>query len=220
MDKNNKESDKAATETIAAAAFVPLSTNKTAKTIVIKRKTILIVSSFLICAATAAFLFMAKAVYIEVNPTDAEINIASLLQLRLADRYLLLPSEHELELKAEGYQLMQDKLIVSNDQNQQFTFELKRLPGHLQVKTSPVTDAEIFIDDISVARTPSLVRNIEAGTHRIRIVAERYFPFEQELIIEGLDKEQNLAVELTPAWADVSLATQPQGPIFFLMENY
>jgi len=216
MDKNNNESGKATTETIAPAAFVPLSTNKPTKTIVIKRKTLLIVSSFLICAATALFLFTAKAVYIEVNPAHAKIDIASLLQLRLADRYLLLSSDHELELMAEGYHLLQDKLIVSSDQNQQFSFELKRLPGHLQVQTGTVTDAEIFIDDISVGRTPSLVRDIEAGNRKIRIVAERYFPFEQDLIIEGLDKEQSLAGELIPAWAEVSLDTQPQGADIFL----
>jgi formylglycine-generating enzyme required for sulfatase activity len=221
MDNNNNNDknttvSSAATETIAPLKFEPLSGNKPATSLVIKRKTVLIIISFLICAATAIFLFTAKAVYIETHPINTEIEIGSLLKLKLADRYLLISGEHELLLKAEGYHSLNPSLSISKEQNQHFTFELKRLPGHLQVQTGEVTDAEIFIDDVSLGQTPSLIRDIEAGEHQLRIVAERYFPFEQQLIIEGLDKEQSFTTELIPAWAEVTLDSDPQGADIFL----
>jgi formylglycine-generating enzyme required for sulfatase activity len=213
MDNNNNN------EKIAPARFEPLSGKKPVASFVIRRKTIFIIGSFLICAATALFLFTAKAVYIETSPANAEIDIDSLLKLKLADRYLLLSGEHELQLETEGYYPSHQILEISEEQNQRFTFELKRLPGHLQVQTGSVAGADIFIDEVLVGQTPALIENIEAGEHLLRIVAERYFPFEQKVIIEGLDKQQKLATELTPAWAEVRLDSNPQGAEIFLGEE-
>ncbi len=210
MDKNNSH------EAITPLEFEPISGDKPAPSITIRRGTVIVVVSLLVCAAIAAFIFTARAVYIEATPTFAEIDIDGLLQLKLADRYLLPSGKHTLTLSAEGYYPLQHDLIVSDEQNQRYSFELKRLPGHLRVDTGEVSGAEIFIDDVLLGKTPALIRDIAPGERRLRIVAERYFPFEQSLVIEGLDKEQSLKTELLPAWADVALATEPAGADIFV----
>jgi formylglycine-generating enzyme required for sulfatase activity len=210
MDKNNNE-------TIAPLKFEPLSDSSTrSSSLAIRRGTVFISMGLLICASIAIFLFAAKAVYIETTPAFAEIDIESLLQLKLADRYLLLAGKHELTLSAEGYHKLQQRLAVSKEQDQHYVFEMQRLPGHLRLDTGLVTGAEIFIDEVSMGFSPALLRNIAAGEHTIRIVAERYFSLEQKLSIEGLDKEQSFTTELVPAWAEVSLASAPQGADIFV----
>ncbi len=219
MDNKNEPIEAAPFETgdaIKPLEFKPMSGNKASTPFTIRLSTAVVMISLLICTAAATFLFVAKAVYIETTPAYAEIDIKSKVKLKLADRYLLLKGEHQLSLRADGYYDLQQILDVGKEQDQHYSFAMERLPGHLQVNTGAVLDAEIFIDDISVARTPALIRDITPGVRNLRIIADRYFPFEQVIEIEGLDKEQALEAELVPAWAEVTMTTDPPGADIFL----
>lgn len=209
FNTNDERSEKTDHTTIEAVRFEPLNTGTTGKTITFRRNVILIFVSLLLCVLIASFLFIARSVFIEITPSDAQVKVNTLLQLKLADRHLLLRGEHNLKAQAKGYYPLEESIQVGGEQNQHFPFTLQRLPGHLQLDTAELSGAEIFIDGDSKGFSPALIKNISPGEHTLRIVADRYFTHEQNLEIEGLDKEQSLSVTMQPAWADISFKSQP-----------
>ncbi len=57
---------------------------------------------------------------------------------------------------------------------------------------------------------------MSAGTHRLRLEAERFLPREQALEIEGMEIEQSLALDLAPGWGTYRVETQPAGASILL----
>jgi len=198
-------------EQIEPTSFKPLTGKASTSPFSFRISSALILISLLISIFIAWFLFTGKSVYIATAPEDTNIIIEGGLQLKLADRYLLRSGEYELSITTEGYYPLNQKLTVDRNQNQQYSFQLNRLPGHLRVNTGPVTGAEIFIDNTFMGNTPTVVRNIPHGKHQLVVSAERYFPFKESVLIEGLDQEQTIEVDLRPAWADVEFSTEPDG---------
>lgn len=196
-------------DSISPVKFEPLDKKQKHQKTPPKRKTIIIFSALFLCAAIAAYLFSARAVYIETEPVNAITRVESFLKFKLADRYLLLRGKHDVSLTAEGYYPLQEVIAIDGEPDQYFQFAMKRLPGHLKVDSGTVTGAEIFIDDLLLGKTPTTLRDIEPGTRRVKIVAERYFPLEQDMDIEGLDRTQSFSAELVPAWAEVSFNSKP-----------
>lgn len=165
--------------------------------------------ALLVCAALAWFLLTARAVYLDVSPAHSTIDIRGGLKLKLADPYLLRTGDYELLIEAEGFHSLRLPLAVGNEQNQHYSFDLQPLPGHLRVDTTPLSGAQIFLDDVAEGASPAVVRDIPAGEHRLRVSADLYFPFEDSVLIEGRDREQTVSVTLVPAWADISFASEP-----------
>ena len=157
------------------------------------------------------FIFTAKSVYIDVKPAAAEIDIKGGLHIRLADRFLMTGGHHRISIRYPRYYPIDRELTIGQEQNQQYSFQLQPLPGHLQIHTVPANDVQVWIDNNLKGTAPLQVRNLSQGSHTLELVADRYLPFSESINIEGLDKEQKLNVKLTPAWADVSFSTQPPG---------
>lgn len=162
-------------------------------------------------AITTWFLFNTKSIRIIIEPDSADIIIHTPFKLALAERYLLRKDNYTIEINAKGYHTLSDTLQVGDKQNQDFTYVLTPLPGHLQVDVGEVTQATIFLDGIAQGLAPMTINDIDAGTHQIRIETERYFPYEQTIEIEGKDISQDLNLELVPAWADIEFVSSPEG---------
>ena len=184
-----------------------------------KRQSVLTLLLLAVYGCLAWFLFSAKAVYIKTTPEHADIDVSGILQLKLADRLLLLRGIYELQISAAGYSPLVTLLTVDEPRNQAFSYELARLPGHLRVATPGVEGAEIFIDGIARGTTPALIRDIPYGEHQLLIRSERYFPYETILMVEGLDREQAQAISLAQAWAEVNFASRPAGADVFVDEE-
>jgi len=156
------------------------------------------------------FLFSSKSVRIITEPVDADITIHTLLKLTLAERYLVRESDYGIEINAEGFHAIKETLQVGKKQNQEFTYVMRPLPGHLKVDVADVNQANVFIDDTEQGDAPITLESLDAGVHRIRVEAERYFPYEEDIEIEGKDKTQELNIKLTPAWAKIEFVTNPE----------
>ncbi len=173
----------------------------------------------LLCSTIVWFIFSARSVYIEVDPASNHIEIQGGIKLKLADRFLIRSGDYQLSIEAPGYYPLKQSLSVNDQQNQHYTFTLQRLPGHLKISSSPATTAEIRIDGKLRGKTPTTIRDIAHGEYALRIDAERYLPFTTSIEIEGLGHEQTLDVELVPAWAELSFASQPAGADVYIDEN-
>jgi len=162
------------------------------------------------------FIFTAKSVYIEVDPDNAEIDIKGGLHIQLVDRYLMTRGNYRIAIQSPRYYPLEQDLKIGQEQNQQYSYQLQPLPGHLQIHTVPANNVQVWVDNELRGEAPLLVRNLGQGTHALELVADRYLPYSETVDIQGLDKEQQLNVRLIPAWGDVSFSTQPAGADVFV----
>jgi formylglycine-generating enzyme required for sulfatase activity len=156
------------------------------------------------------FLFSSKSVRITTDPVDADVTIHALLKLTLAERYLVREADYDIEINAEGFHTVEETLQVGEKQNQEFTYAMLPLPGHLKVGVAGIVQAKVFIDGVEQGNVPITLESLDAGTHRIRVEAERYFTYAKDIEIEGKDKTQELNIELVPAWATVEFISNPE----------
>lgn len=194
---------------IEAARFEPLSSKKSARSIQVNPRLCLIAALLALGAFCAWFMLTARAVYIETEPPDADVDISGSLKLKLANRYLLRPGTHDISLSAGGFHPLRETLAVSEQAAQHYIYRLEKLPGHLRIDSGEVTGAEVLLDGVSRGETPLNLRGLSPGEYVVEIRAERYFPYRTQVILEGLDREQHLNAELKPAWAEISFASEP-----------
>lgn len=201
---------------IQPAQFEPLNepTQKPPRTISVG--SVIIAGALLLSAAVVWFILTAKAVYIVTDPPTTQAELSAVFKLRLADRYLIRSGDYPLHLHAVGYHSADEWLVVNEEQNQEYSFALRRLPGHLKLDSGLVSGAQISLDGMAMGETPTTVRDIPHGEYQLRVSAPRFFDYEATVQIEGLDRQQDLAVELLPAWAEVEFDSVPAGAEIFV----
>jgi formylglycine-generating enzyme required for sulfatase activity len=159
----------------------------------------------------AWYVITARSVNIATEPADATVTVDELIAPVIRDRWVLRPGLRRFVVEAEGYKRFADEILITDEPIQTHNVTLDPLPGKLRVEVAPVAAANVTIDDTITAQAPTTIGNIEAGPREVKVAAERYIPFETIVEIEGRGIEQTLSVVLQPAWADVSIASQPAG---------
>ena len=161
-------------------------------------------------ALALLFLLSARSVQIVVEAEgEADVHISG-LAIPFGDRYLMRPGRYGLTVDAPGYRRYDGELRVSDAASQEQRIRLRPLPGRLSVASEPA-GAEVLIDGEPVGRTPLEALQLEAGDYRLELRARRYLPLVQALTISGREVEQQLQLALDPAWAEVSVDSQPPG---------
>ncbi len=212
----NQPSNTPDRDIIKPADFIPVKKPLRKTRFSLKPAAIAIISGLLISACFAWYIVTGRSIYIETIPASAEFEITGGIKFKLADRFLLREGMYQLNASAEGYHDLSKELLITEQASQRFTIELDKLPGHLVIDTSPTTEAEVWINDISYGITPARITDLESDTYTIRLESDRFFTFETNIDIEGLDKEQSLLAELTPAWANISMNSNPIGADIFV----
>ena len=207
MDQGAKKPEN--TSRIEAAKFEPLSSDKRVWSVTLNLRTCLIVVLLALSACCVWFMLTARAVYIEAEPSVADVDISGVLQLKLAHRYLLRPGAYELTLSAEGYQPLRAPLTVNDESAQHYIYRLEKLPGRLHVNTGALTGATVFVDGVTRGKTPLTLGDLPPGDYLVEIKAARYSSLREQVTVAGLGQEQTLNAQLKPAWAEISLASVP-----------
>ena len=207
---HKEDSDKKGQPTlIKPADFQPINPveNKSLK-VRLKIVPLLLLAVFILLVAVISYVFTARSVYLEISPVPDSLSIDGGLSFKLGERYLLQQGQFHLRIQKQGYEDLDRTIEVSADQNQTFRYELQKLPGILQVQSEPA-GATVMIDGREAGVTPLQGIKVQPGTHQIEIKADRYLPETAELNVEGLHKTVIFEATLTPAWAAVSLASNP-----------
>ena len=118
------------------------------------------------------------------------------------------PGDYRVEIRRAGYETLRAPLRVTDAPNQTFRFRLARLPGLVDVQT-PVA-ARVSVGGKDAGRAPGTI-SLPAGRHELQVVAERHLPFATTIEVQGAGQRQTLVVPLVPAWALVTVLTQPVG---------
>ena len=154
------------------------------------------------------YLLIARAVIFRLDPDQATIEVSG-LSFHIGDNFLLLPGQHGVNVKADGYHSLSTDIEVTAERTQEIELGLDPLPGKLQVN-SGLDGIEVFIDGEAAGSAPGLVEDIPRGPHVVEFLKRRYFPLRQEIEIEGLGKTQSVNVELEPAWGQLQISSVPE----------
>ena len=171
------------------------------------------------------YFFTAKAVKIDVfddlngesiaQDSDVKIDGGFFPSFKIGGRYLLRSGEYEISILNEGYvSVNKGNLIIDDNESQDRMFVLSRLPGKVVFIMTPDVDFKLYVDDSEVSKTtPETL--VSAGNRKIEIRFDRYFPIEKEIFVKGKGEIQEYSFDLDPAWADVSIITEPDGVSIF-----
>jgi len=158
------------------------------------------------------FSFTAVSVRLVVEPSPDELDLpGAWFDFHIGERYLLRPGQHRVLIEKEGYETLDATIDVTAEPSQQFSFTLAKLPGRLEIVSRPVDGAVVAIDGEEVGVTPIEALPVAPGTHTLTARAPRHQPASLQIEVEGAGKQQAFAIELIPAWAAVSLASDPAG---------
>ena len=155
------------------------------------------------------YLFTARAVIFQLQPETASLDIAG-LDFSLGNNYLLLPGERRVTASAEGYHTAQQTITITDAATQEVAIALEPLPGKLRV-TSNIESLHVSVDGEPAGAAPGVIGDISRGEHRLRFSSHRYFPVERDIYVEGLDRTQDIHVELAPAWGWLEVTSTPTG---------
>lgn len=207
------------TAKIKPSAFEPLSTTPAQAPGTGKPVRWIILITAPVFVAIMAFLLSAKSLQINVVAlSPAEVELSGGMYLPFGGRYLLRPGDFHVLVTAQGYHTLSSDITISDKDSQILELVLQALPGRLTLASQPPT-AKIFIDATLVGHTPVENLPVEAGRHLLRVEAERYLPREQDLEVTGRDIQQQLNIVLEPAWANITINSQPPGADILLTEE-
>ena len=161
-----------------------------------------------VLAATAAVLFTSVPVQVAIDPAPNRVAFEGGFRLGLGDSYLLRPGSYRLVAEREGYVPLGVPVEVTRERNQRLAYRLAPLPGRLEIAL-PVAGT-VRVDGREAGTAPGVIE-LPAGRHTVLIDTERYLDYTAEVQIEGLGRLQRLAPELTPAWARVTVQSEPEG---------
>ena len=156
------------------------------------------------------FIFTAKSVRIVTDPQWAALDIDGGFNMELGGIHILREGNYALSATAEGYFELNVPLTVGAERNQDYRFELTRLPGLVSFSAVP-EGAIVAIDGTELGQTPLVDVEIPAGIHQMLLKIPRYQPFEQVLDVEGRGIRQAVTATLQPNWASYTLSTTPAG---------
>ena len=167
---------------------------------------------------TAIYLLSATSVVIRVDPEAAELKLKGFPPpLVLWGSRLVLPGHYAVEAVYPGYEMLQEEVDIKMGGVTDLSYTLMELPGVLKFVVTPKEIAHwnknirLYIDDVETAVGTDGKVEIPGGDYRIRIETERYLTHKQQITIQGIGKVQLLDVNLQPAWASVSVSSDPAG---------
>ena len=211
-DPSGQDSTPTSSSVIEPIAFKPSHEPRKKQAWRPSRQQWLIATPLAIGLLIVLFLLASRSVSIITLPADASYQISNGLHFKLGNAWLLFPGDYNINLQHEGFQPLKKSFSVSDDAEQQFVFELEKMPGKLAIVLSnPEVTADVFIDGEAAGNTDTEITQLSPGLHSLQINHPRYLSHTQNVSIEGLDKLQTVNVSLEPAWANVTLNTEPAG---------
>jgi formylglycine-generating enzyme required for sulfatase activity len=160
-------------------------------------------------AAVAAIVFTSVPVQVAIEPAPDRVAFeGGWPGLRMGTSHLLRPGSYELVAEREGYVPLRETVEVTEARDQRLAYSLALLPGRLEI-VLPVPGS-IRIDGREAGAVPGTFE-LPAGKHAIVIDTERHLDYATEVQVEGAGRLQRLEPQLTPAWALVSIASEPEG---------
>jgi formylglycine-generating enzyme required for sulfatase activity len=169
----------------------------------------LAVGLFLLLLTGAPFVLLANPLSVMVTPVPDSLSVSGFPPpLKYGDSYLGISGNYTLHAEKKGYLPLEEPIEITGS-GSRYSFTMEKLPGLVDMTSTP-SGATILVDGLAIGKTPLRGMEIPAGSRIIGFERERYLPIETTIEIEGFGAKQQLQVELEPAWAIVTLRTEPE----------
>ncbi|MGH8262384.1 MAG: PEGA domain-containing protein [Steroidobacteraceae bacterium] len=163
----------------------------------------------------AGYLFAVVSIAVRVDPPDAGFQFSDTLgDFRIGNRLYALPGEHEILAKRDGYKPLRRAVRLTGSDAEPILLSLEKLPGELVVNTGDVRGT-VIVDGREAGPTGAPL-SVPPGHHALVVRAPRHLDGLGGVEIEGAGKRQEMTVELTPAWAKLTIESKPAGASVFL----
>lgn len=156
------------------------------------------------------FIFTAKSVRFEVEPTPDSLTVEDGFAFQLGDTHLLRRGTYHLRATLPGYHPIDTQVDIGEERNQTFALAMTKLPGRVRFDIDPV-GATVDVEGFETPRNTPFEASIAAGPQVAIIRHERYQEAAVEFEVEGMDRQQTVTAALAPNWADVVIPTRPPG---------
>ncbi len=167
---------------------------------------------FLLLIAGVLFVLTAAPIKIGVNPRPDSLSLTGYLPaIKIGERYLVLPGSYNVLAEKDGYRDLEKSLDVDFGSEVSVTYQMQKLPGLLNVRSQPVSGAEVRIDGHAIGKTPAESIEIEAGRHELLVTVDRYLPYTHTIDIKGMGETQIQDIKLEPAWGELIVSSKPEG---------
>ena len=117
--------------------------------------------------------------------------------------------ETDVRIEAPGHRPFAGRATVSAGRTFSVSAVLEPLPGSIRVATVPA-GAAVFLDDRRVGTSPLTVRDLPAGTHRVRLLKDGFDPVARTVAL-GLGEERNEEFSLVSSGGSIRVVTVPAG---------
>ena len=166
-------------------------------------------------------LFTSKSIKFEVLPDGADdvSIVGGWFKLPLGDRVLMREGEYTVQVSRQGYYEASQTFVVDDTPNKTIEIRLRRLPGKLTVRTHPVVDAVVRIDETLIGPAPYGPVELQPGEHSVNVTADRFLPYADTVRVEGRGRDDVLTVQLVPRWANVEVRSEPAGATIYAGEQ-
>lgn len=157
------------------------------------------------------FVIAASSLQVTTRP-EAQITVQGGWHFAIGDRYLLLPGEFRVMVRAEGYRPEELDIEIEAGKSSSVEFILDPLPGDLRILTDPEVPVQVILDNSNQGLlTNPLLTNLDAGKHFIALDAWLYEPWQAEIEIPGKGQTLEMVIELKPNWVDYQILSEPDG---------
>ncbi|MFO1377109.1 MAG: SUMF1/EgtB/PvdO family nonheme iron enzyme [Steroidobacteraceae bacterium] len=167
-----------------------------------------------VVAGVLAFLLRAGTVIVRTVPGVDPRSIGldgTLFEVAAAGRILALPGDYDLEVVADGYRRVRQRVTVTGASGQEVVVPLERLPGRVRFTVRGV-QGTLSVDGIEKGRVPGEYE-LPAGRRQLLVTAPRYLPFRAAFDVRGGGESQTLKVMLAPDFARVTFVSEPAGAV-------
>ena len=172
----------------------------------------LFIAAVLVLLLPAIYLIMAKPVTIEIEPQPTKLSIKGFPPaVALWGSHLMLPGTYHIGASLRGHRDLSETVEIVADGRNEFSFTLSELPGQVVIETVPPVPFEAIVDGDTIPVDGDRRVLIPRGSYRLQIKTDRYLLHSEDIEVLGYGKQQNLTVTLEPAWAVISIASDPDG---------
>ena len=171
-----------------------------------------VVFLFLVLSCGVLYVLLARPLEVAVTPEPDRVSVSGLFPaVNIGGRYLLLPATYSVAIEKKGYHGFRTDVQVGSNGQDSLEVTLEKLPGLLNLLTTPADGVQVYSGDRLIGTTPPATIEIAPGPHQLILSKPRYRPYRTEIVIEGKELIQDLEVVLEPDWAEVTIRSDPGG---------
>jgi len=198
-------------ETDPDTEIIPIA-KKTISPVRHRRLRYLFIGLFSVLSLVALFILFATPFAINVSPGPESFSVSGFPPpVSMGGKKLAVPGVYTVKASKEGYHDLQQEIKVLSDGFQSFDFEMQELPGRLQILVDPVVPVRVTAGGLAAEVDEENIVLLERGIQQLTIETNRYLAETLEVDISGFGAQQELNLQLRPAWAEVQLESSPPG---------